>query len=166
MAWWIVSVLAALASIVSLGLSLVEAIGLWPVLSILVVAVAILAMALRSALLRSPVFCTSTTIRLLLDETGAVVPLEKTQTFIALKRHITRFEERIASNLPVDDLVAEIEGLGSSVRILEQTGGDTCFAHEVARPLRPLKRYVRHVRYTLRDCFKGKDEWYEIAVLY
>lgn len=166
MVWFGVSILSAIASILSFLLYVGERIGVWPVLVMLLVTVVALVLALRSVVLRSPVFCTSTRIRLQFDARGAVVPVEKVQEFVALRRHITRFDELVASTSPITDLSASIDGVPSAVRIVEQTGGDTCFAHEFSRQLRPLKRYTRRVSYTLRDCFPAKDEWYEVDGLY
>jgi len=164
---WIITILGGISSIISLILYIEGVVGMAPVLVAFGVLLGLLILVARSAVLRSPVLCTSTAMSInITDGTGQQCRLDKIQKFMPLSRHITRFQDTTVSQNPIEDLTATLDGLESTVRVLDQPPGSTVWAHEFQNALRPWRRHVRRVHYTYRDCFTQSREWYEVAVIY
>jgi hypothetical protein len=166
-AWHIFTFLAGVASILSWLLYSSDIFGLAPVvIAVLLCGVGALG-ALRSSVLRSPVFCTSTHLQLKIeDRDGKHAVLSKTQHFRPLWNHITRIDEVITFDGTVGDFSALLTGVKSSTSQRESRPGSTRYSHEFDRSLRPLRKYTRKVSYRFTDSYTSDREFYEIEVLY
>lgn len=166
-AWLVFTLLSGLASIVSLAFFIADRFGLVPlIVTTLLSGVGVIG-ALRSSVLRSPVFCTQTGIRLeLSDVAGKTATLTKKQQFAPLWEHITRFDETVNFDGKLEDFKAEVAGVASNTWQSGTHPGSARYSQEFNRSLRPLRRYSRTVSYRYVDSYTQNHEFYFVEVLY